>query len=148
MDRTELKEMLLKVARGELTLAELEGMTAEHARALWDIGCELATAGRLEEARVVFAGLVASNPKDASVHAALGTVLQKLSRVDEALRSYEQALALEASNPVALGNRGELRLKAGDRGGLYDLRRAVQVDPTGRTAAARRARELLKALTP
>ena len=34
-------------------------------------------------------------------------------------------------DPVALANRGELRLKAGDRGGFSDLSKAVEADPYG-----------------
>ncbi len=144
--RDEQREKLLAVGRGELTLAELQGLTAEHARLLCQLGCELAAAGRNEEARVLFQGLVASNPRDAGALAALGTVLQKLGRTAEALASYDRALARSAGNAVALAGRGELRLRAGDPRGLADLRQAVRVDPDACTHAARRARELLSAL--
>ena len=43
---------------------------------------DLATAGRLEEARIIFEGLVEGNPKDSASRAALGTVYQKLGRID------------------------------------------------------------------
>jgi Flp pilus assembly protein TadD len=121
-------------------------MTAEHAQLISKMGCELAGAGRLEEARVLFAGLVASNPKHAAAHAALGTVLQKLGKLPEAKASYDLALGLDPRNPVALANRGELRLKSGDRAGLEDLTLAVQADPECTTAAVRRAREIIKVI--
>jgi Flp pilus assembly protein TadD len=119
-------------------------MTWEEANAIAEMGCELAGAGRLEEARILFEGLVAGNPKDSGSRAALGTVYQKLGRLEEAMGEYDAALAHDPKNPVALGNRGELLLKKGDRRGLLDLSLAVQADPKGETAAGRRAQWLVK----
>ncbi len=146
MDVEALRSRLTAVARGEVTLAQLQGMTYAQARAIARVGCELSAAGRLEEARILFKGLVATNPKDAGAHAALGTVYQRLGRGEEARASYDAALELSPHHPVALSNRGELRLRTGDRGGREDLVRAAEVDPEGRTRAGRRARELLEAM--
>ncbi|MCI0669706.1 MAG: tetratricopeptide repeat protein [Myxococcaceae bacterium] len=145
METGALRDTLTAVVRGEVTLAELQGLTYEQARAIAQVGCELSGAGRLEEARILFKGLVAMNPKDAGVHAALGTVYQRLGRNEEARASYDAALAQAPRNPVALANRGELRLRSGDVGGLEDLTHAVEADPEGRTRAGSRARGLLEA---
>ncbi|MGQ0508061.1 MAG: tetratricopeptide repeat protein [Myxococcaceae bacterium] len=134
------------VRQGRMTLGELRGITSKQAHAIAGLGCELAGIGRLEEARVIFAGLVASNPKDATSHAALGTVLQKLGQLRGARIAYDNALTLDATNTVALANRGELRLKSGDRGGYQDLIRSVDADPDGKTMASRRARDLIKVI--
>ncbi len=138
---------LLALANGETTWAEVEGLTFEDAKAIAQIGCDLAAGGRLDEARIVFEGLVAMNPRDSAAHAALGTVYQKLGRIEQALAQYTAALSGDAANPVALANRGELRLKAGDRLGADDLAQAVAADPHGETSAGRRARGLVKAIT-
>lgn len=145
--QTELRTKLKAFARGELTWAEVEGMSWEEAKAIAQVGCDLAGAGRLEEAKIIFEGLVAGNPKDSASRAALGTVYQKLGRLEEAIAQYTAALEHDASNPVALGNRGELRLKRGDRDGFNDLACAIQSDPHGETAAGRRAKALVKAIT-
>jgi Flp pilus assembly protein TadD len=143
----QLKAKLKAFARGEMTWAEVEGMTFEEAKAIAAVGCDLAAAGRLDDARVVFEGLVAGNPMDSSARAALGTVYQKLGRTEEAITEYGLALDTDARNPVALANRGELRLKAGDRAGFADLADAVEADPYGETSAGRRAKGLVKAIT-
>jgi len=142
-----LTTTLLAVAKGETTWAEVEGLTFEEAKAIAQVGCDLAAAGRLDEARIVFEGLVAMNPRDSAAHAALGTVYQKLGRIDDAVTEYSAAISGDAKNPIALANRGELRLKAGDRQGFTDLAQAVEADPHGETAAGRRARGLVKAIT-
>jgi Flp pilus assembly protein TadD len=141
------KQKIQAFARGELTWAQLEGMTWERARAIAQMGCDLAMVGRYEEARTLFEGLVAGNPKDAACQAALGTVYQKLGRTEDAMAAYSLALQHDPLNAIALSNRGELKLKAGEADGVSDLGRAVEADPQGTTAAGRRARALLQALT-
>lgn len=138
---------LRKFARGEMTWAEVEGMTFEEARSIANVGCELAAAGRLEESRVIFEGLVAGNPKDSGAQAALGTVYQKLGRTQDAMTAYDDAVQADPKNPVALSNRGELRLRGGDKGGMADLMLAVDADPHGETSAGRRAAGLVRAIT-
>ena len=143
---TEVMNKLTAIANGEVTLAELEGMTFDRAQQIAQIGCDFAAAGQLDEARQIFEGLVAMNPKDAAAHAALGTVYQRLARTDEAIAEFDAALGLDARNPVALANRGELRLKRGEVNGLDDLAKAVTADPSGELPASRRAQALLKAV--
>jgi Flp pilus assembly protein TadD len=144
---TELKRRITAFTRGQMTWAEVEGMTFEEAKAIAQVGCDLAAAGRLDDAKIIFEGLVAGNPKDSAARAALGTVYQKLGRVPDAITEYTAAIESDPKNPVALANRGELRLKAGDRAGFADLSKAVEADPYGETAAGRRARGLVKAIT-
>ncbi|MET0403247.1 MAG: tetratricopeptide repeat protein [Cystobacter sp.] len=133
-------------ARGEATWAEVEGMTFEEAKAIAQVGCDLAGAGRHEEARILFEGLVAGNPHDSASRAALGTVYQKLGRLEEAITEYSAALDRDPGNPVALVNRGELYLRRGDRRGFTDVAQAVESDPEGASVAGRRARALVQAI--
>jgi len=141
------REKLLAFARGEATWAEVEGITAADAARMARTGVELAQAGRLREAALVFEAMVEINPKDAGAHAALGTVYQKLGRTEDALVAYGAALARDPTHPVALGNRGELFLRLGRREGFGDVAAAVAADPDGKTAAGRRAARLAKAIT-
>ncbi len=143
----EERRNLKAYANGEITWAQLEGMTFEQAKGIAQVGCELAEAGRLEEARVVFEGLIEGNPFDFAARAALGTVYQKLGRVDEAREAYELTLEGDPENVVALVNRGELRILCGDQEGFADLLRALDADPEGATASGRRAQGLVKAIT-
>ena len=134
-------------ARGEATWAEVEGITAGDAERIARTGVELAAAGRLREAALIFEAMVEMNPLDAGAHGALGTVYQKLERAEDALRAYGAALAIDPAHPVALGNRGELLLRLGRREGFADVAAAVQADPEGKTAAGRRAARLARAIT-
>jgi Flp pilus assembly protein TadD len=142
----EIQNQLMGFIKGETTWAELEGMTQEQAHDIAQIGCELAAAGRLDEAQIIFEGLLAGNPKDASAWAALGTVFQQLGRPDEALVQYDSAIACDSAHAVALANRGELRLRLGDTGGVEDLKAAVAADPDASSLAAKRAQAILGAI--
>jgi Flp pilus assembly protein TadD len=143
----DVMSQLKAFSEDQLTWAEIEGMTSHEAGKVAQLGCDLAEAGFLDDARVIFEGLIAGNPRDVAARAALGTVYQKLGRMDEALAEYGAALDLEPQHPVALANRGELRLLQGDEGGCLDLIEAVRTDPQGVSAAGRRAMALTKALT-
>ena len=145
--RANEREKLLAFARGEATWAQVEGVTSTEAERMARTGVELARAGRLREAALVFEAMVEINPRDAGAHAALGTVYQKLGRTEDAVRAYGEALARDPAHPVALGNRGELLLRLGRREGFGDVAAAVAADPEGRTAAGRRAARLAKAIT-
>lgn len=142
----ELAQKLRKFAQGELTWAEVEGITAADAERMGRLGCELAQAGHLSQARVIFRGLAELNPRDAAAHAALGAVYQQLGEQDEALLSYDRALKVDPRHPVALASRGELRLLRGDARGTADLQASTDADPEGKTVATRRAQGLLRAL--
>src|SRR5215813_2600846 len=102
--RPEERERLLAFTRGEATWAEVEGVTAVEAARIGRAGVELARAGRLREAALVFEAMVEINPRDAGAHAALGTVYQKLGRTEDAVQAYGEALTRDPAHPVALGN--------------------------------------------
>jgi len=142
----ETKQKMHAFLKNELTWAEGEGMTYEEAQRIAEIGCELAAKGRLQDALVIFEGLVAGNPKDTAAQAALGTIYQRLNRREEAMACYDKAIELFESNVVALAHRGELRLHRNDPGGIEDLAKAVKVDESCASAAGTRARNILTAL--
>ncbi|MBL8916612.1 MAG: tetratricopeptide repeat protein [Archangium sp.] len=107
------------------TLAQEFGFTPDQLEALRSKAFDLVDAGDHDGAVVVFHGLLAIDPNEAANHAALGSVLQELGKIDEAVASYDEAIKLEAYSPLARVNRGELRLKQGDSKGIEDLRIAA-----------------------
>lgn len=139
--------ILSDFAAGKATWAQVEGMTQLDATEIAELACEFAARGRLEHARVLLEGLVVGNPLDAGAAAALGTVYQKLERTDEAMVQYNAALGVDPAHPVALANRGELRLRLGDVAGLGDLTEAIRLDRGLPLAAIKRAREIVRLLT-
>lgn len=89
-------------------------------------GHQLFEMGRLEEARVIFEGLVSTDSRDAFSHTMLGTIYLALGKQDRALELFVHALKLDPADLAALVYRGEVRLNQGKvRAALEDLERAV-----------------------
>ncbi|RMG21019.1 MAG: hypothetical protein D6729_01795 [Deltaproteobacteria bacterium] len=134
------RELVRRFLRGEVTFAQLEGFTVEEARRIAKMGHRLYEEGRYDEARILFEGLAAINPLDAYAHQVLGAIAECTGDIETARRHFDVCLSLDPKNVWVLVRRGELRLKHGDaKGGLEDLGCALEVDPEGRSPAARRA---------
>ncbi len=131
---------------GEITWAQLQGMTMDEAYNIAEYGYGLYQEGKYHDARTVFEGLVICNPYDAYFHNMLGAVYQQLDMKDEAAEEYTIALELDPEHLHAYVNRGELLLQNGDFDkALDDLKRAIEMDPDGRDPASLRARALAMA---
>ena len=103
--------------------------------------------GRWESAMNIFRGLAFIDPQNPYLHTLLGSALQQQGRVEEAIAEYTEALKLFPEDVSAMTNRGELHLKAGNiREAAADLKRAAQLDVTGKHPAANRARLLLNVM--
>lgn len=138
------KEQLERYIRGEVTLAELEGIDGESQQKVAQLGYRLLTSGRLTEARLIFEGLVALNAKEPYFLMAAGSVAQQEERWDDAERWYSLALERGGDNAVTRANRGEVRVMKGDvQGAAPDLMAAVKADPKGTEPTTQRARGLL-----
>ncbi len=114
---------------------------------MMELGHELFTRGKVNEARVVFEGLVVSNPDDPFIHTMLGTIHLARNDLDQALGAFEKALALDPDDVPARVYRAEIRLnKKRYRAATDDLKLALKTaqadDPF-----AERARRLLKLAT-
>jgi type III secretion system low calcium response chaperone LcrH/SycD len=139
-------ENLEKFILGEITWAQLQGMTMDEAYNIAEYAYGLYQEGKYHDARTVFEGLVICNPYDAYFHNMLGAVYQQLDMKEEAAEEYTIAIELDGDNLHAHVNRGELLLQNGEFDkALDDLKKAIELDPDGRDAAGVRARALAMA---
>ncbi len=108
------------------------------------LGHSLFTQGRVQEARAVFEGLVASGPRDSYAHTMLGTIYLALEAFDRALALFEAALQIDSADVPALVYRGEIRFKQRKlKPALEDFKRAIDLgDP--QDPFVDRARRLLR----
>lgn len=121
------------------TLAESINFTQEQAKLIIQAGCDLLESGELEAAADVFKGLLVINPHDPFVHAAYGLVLKEQGDDSSAVREFERAIDEDPKMPIALLNRGILKLKKGDRAGLEDLQAVSSL----KSSIGERAREIV-----
>src|SRR5215213_10758575 len=136
-----------KLATGQMTLAEFVGLSRDEMYKIAQQGFQLMNRGKLEEARQIYAGLVAADPYDSVFHCHLGAVLFRMGELDKAFEEFDAAIRLNIANVDALAARGELYLLKGEvKKGIEDLRAALENDPQGSHPSSIRARALLLSL--
>lgn len=106
------------------------GLTPQQISEMSLFGHQLFEQGRLEEARVIFEGLVGVEVKDPFPYTMLGTIFLAFGDHDRALALFEAALTLDPEEIAALVYRGEIRLNRGKlKLALADLSQAAQMGP-------------------
>jgi len=115
-------------------------LPTEELHALVAVARRWADHGRTEDAHAMLAGLVDLEPERSFLRTSLGCLYMKLGRDPEALGAFEDALALDPHDVVALTHAGELRLERGDReGGMSLLLAAAESNSGGRDPHTQRA---------
>jgi tetratricopeptide (TPR) repeat protein len=141
------QEVQEKLVTGQMTIAEAVGISRKELYTIARRGYQLLNSGKLEEARQIYAGLVAADPYDSVFHCHLGAVLWRMGEVEKAFEEYEASIRLNIANVDALSARGELYLLRGEvKKGIEDLRKALENDPKGTHPSSLRARALLLSL--
>jgi tetratricopeptide (TPR) repeat protein len=141
------REVQEKLATGQMTIAEAVGLSRRQLYAIAQRGYQLLNSGKLEEARQIYAGLVAADPFDSVFHCHLGAVLWRMGEIEKAFAEYDASIRLNIANVDARAARGELYLLKGEvKKGIEDLRAALENDPHGTHPSSLRARALLLSL--
>lgn len=129
-------EKLLAGTRRQLSVQQVAEMSL--------FGHQLFESGKIEEARVVFEGLVGMDVADSFPYTMLGTIYLALGDPDRALALFEAALQLDRFDLPALVYRGEIRLNRGRlKSALDDFHRAVRLGP-GEDPFVERAKRLTR----
>jgi tetratricopeptide (TPR) repeat protein len=136
-----------KLVTGQITIAEAVGLSPKQLYAIAEKGYQLFNSGKLEDAKVIYSGLVAANPYDSVFHCHLGAVLYRMGEIDQAFEEYDASIRYNLANVDALAGRGEIYFEKGEiKKGIEDLRKAVELDAEGNHPASIRARALLLAV--
>jgi tetratricopeptide (TPR) repeat protein len=139
-------ENIKRFVAGDLTWAQLQGMTMEEAYAIAEQAFTLFSEGKQTDAKTIVEALVLANPKDGYLRGLLASFYQRMDLVDEAIEEYQVAIELNPSNLKAQVNLGELLLKAGRfEDAMKHLQAAVSLDANGNDPATIRAKALARA---
>lgn len=111
--------------RGRASLGAAARWTTEEMRIIADLGYGLAEQGRNEEAITIFEGLAALAPATGYFQSALGALKLREGDLAGALEHLNAALAADPYDIAALTNRGEIRMRAGNRNAAIDDFEAV-----------------------
>ena len=139
-------ENLTKFVCGEITWAELTGLTMQDAYAFAEIAYNLFEQGKYDQAQTIVEGLVISNPYDGYFHSLLGSIYGRKGMHEEAQEEYSIALELNPKDVASHVNRAEILLQHGEiEKALMDLKHAIDLDPKGDQPFGIRARALAQA---
>jgi len=145
-DKDSLEEKMSKFIRGEMTLAQVQGISMEQAYAMAEMGYQLFLQGKYKEAQTIFDGLIVLNPYDGYFHSVSGSIWARLGQDDKAINEYSIAINLSPKDSQVLVNRAELLLRKGQfEDALNDLKKAIDLNPEGNNSAVARARALVAA---
>lgn len=120
-----------KWASGQATLRELKGYSPEELHCIGQLGYTLFLNGKIRDARIVFEGLVAVDPRNEYYYRALGVVYHREGDAARALRQFGHAITVSGQRSVAaFVNRAEVHISRRD----YDNARS-DLDAALRTSA-------------
>ena len=129
-------------AEGKTTLKEIKGYSDAELYAIAHQGYFFLIQGKNDEAKTIFEGLVAIDPRNDYYYRALGVIYHKLGDADRAIKQFTYATRVAPSNLAAFINRAEVYVATGRRReALADLDHAVTLarDPTTQLAGKARA---------
>ena len=140
-------ELADRLMQGDINLAEFLGLTRGTLYAIAEVGYQMLTSGKLDQAKQIYKGLVAADPYDSVFHCHLAAAHHKLGEIDEAREEYTKALKFNNTNIDALSGRGEIHYNQGKLSDAFnDLKHAIELDPEGKIASSVRARAIMLAL--
>lgn len=125
-------QIVVALARGELTFRDALGVTDESIKNAARYGHKLLEAEHYSHARTVFDGLAALDPNVAYFHLGLGIALRNLGQREAARAELQKAKELAPADHAADLNLAQMALEDGDRGGarrLLDQARPVVSAP-------------------
>ncbi len=115
-----------KWAEGKATLKEVRGYSDEELYAVARAAYAFFHQGKIAEARTLFQGLFAVNPRDPYFARALAVVEYASGNSDGAIAAYDVASKLDPNDIAALVGRAEVLLATNQRQrAAEDLKRAV-----------------------
>ena len=109
----EMEALMPRWANGEITLKEIKGYSEEELISIARIGYFLLMQGKNEEARVVFEGLVAVEPRNDYYYRALGVIFQKMGDDERAIKQFGYAIHLNPASAQSFINRAEVYIALG-----------------------------------
>ena len=148
VDPEKLPALLPKWAAGQITLKELKGYTDDELYAIAHTGYFFLMQGKNNEAKTLFEGLVAIDPRNDYYYRALGVIFHKLGDAERALKQFGYAIRVQPRGASAYVNRAEVYIATSRyQEAAADLRKALEHMGPRDASLARKARALLGVVT-
>lgn len=145
--RPPLARLIQGWAAQKTTLKDVKGYSDEELHAIAQQGYYFLLQGKNDEARTIYEGLNAIDPRNDYYYRALGVLYHKMGDPDRALKQFTYATRVAPSNLAAFINRAEVYIATGRRReALADLDHAVAIARDPEHPLARKARSLAEYL--
>ena len=106
--RQRLEGLAQQWSQGRVTLKQIVGLSEEELFAIAGQGYLMFLQGKTEEARVIFEGLVAVDPKSAYYYRALGAIYWRMNKAQRALKQFTYAIRVAPHEIASYINRAEV----------------------------------------
>lgn len=121
-------DAMQKWINGQISLGAAANWDKDEIRIISEIAYSLAQQGRNQESILLFEGLLAVAPATAYFQAALGSLHLRNGDFEKAVEYFNAALNIEPNDLIALVNRGESYVKAGQiAAGRADFEKALEI---------------------
>lgn len=128
---------------GKTTLKDIKGYTEDELYAIAQQGYFFLLQGKNEEAKTIFEGLSAIDPRNDYYYRALGVIYHKLGDAERAIKLFTSATRIAPSKLAGFINRAEVLVATGrKREALADLDHAVTIARDPDSPLARKAKAL------
>jgi len=108
---TQIPLLLDRWSRGETNLKEIYGFNAQELHGISNQGYLLLMQGKTEQAKIIFEGLIAIDPRNDYFYRALGVIYHHLGETDKAVRQFGYAIKVNRQDLTSYVNRAEIYIQ-------------------------------------
>ncbi|MCP4499959.1 MAG: tetratricopeptide repeat protein [Deltaproteobacteria bacterium] len=148
LDPSRIPELLPQWASGRVTLKDIKGYTDDELYAIAHTGYFFLMQGKNDEAKTLFEGLVAIDPRSAYYRRALGVIFHKMGDAERAIQQFSSAIQVAPRGAASYINRAEVFITLSRRAEAQaDLKTALDCVTKKENNLRKKAGALLHALT-
>ncbi len=127
-----LQGLANKWAKGQVTLKQIVGLSETELYAIAQQGYLMFLQGKLDQARIIFEGLVAIDPKNAYYYRALGAIYWRGKESQKAVKQFTYAIRVSPKEISSYINRAEVYVAQQNfKAAKTDLKQALEKSRPG-----------------
>jgi predicted Zn-dependent protease len=140
-----LRKLVGQWSQGRVSLKQIVGLSDEELYAVAAQGYNMFLQGKTEQARVIFEGLVAVEPRNPYYYRALGAIYWRLKDGQKALKQFTYAIRVSPRDVASYINRAEIYVaQRSFKMAHDDLQQALRHAGPNDGALSRKARAMLR----
>jgi predicted Zn-dependent protease len=143
--RGRLEKLASEWAERRVTLKQIVGLSDEELFAIASQGYYMFLQGKTEQARVIFEGLVAIDPRNAYYYRALGAIYWRQGKSQRAIKQFTYAIRVAPKDVTSYINRAEVLVAGQDfAAARKDLQKALQLGTAAERPLLNKARAIMR----